>query len=154
MNLHHFTLQKWFRSIMFLYGMNHSLMKSYQMWLRSGLHSNHDGPPYLNFKVFFSRQFNLSTVEHPHALVDLTNAAMFLLPLFLFSISCIIITLTEMLACSRYFCKSLADTLRFFLQDAHSQEEKPSLSCHRLINIKAFRDAFRTLSSFIQVTNP
>lgn len=68
------------------------------------------------------------------------------------TVFCIIITLTEMLACSRYICKSLAQYSS--CKNAHSKEEKLCLSYHQLINIKAFRDIFQAFSSFMHVNNP
>lgn len=56
----------------------------------SGLEAskNHDGPPYFNFEIFFVSPkqlwFDLSSVEHPHALVDFKQVALILLPLFFF----------------------------------------------------------------------
>lgn len=95
-----------------VYGMNHSPMRSCQIFTiflkvtpedtfstfifpsmitsGSGIEAtkNHDGPPYFNFEIFFvfpkQLWFDLSSVEHPHTLVDFKQEALILLPLFFF----------------------------------------------------------------------
>lgn len=104
---------------------------------------NHDGPLLFNLEIFFvfpkQLWFDLSSVEHPHALVDFKQVALILLPLFFFqhflyhnhvdwNVSMFQIFL---LVCSWHSSILLART-------PTPRKRSCSLSYHQLINIKAF----------------
>lgn len=116
-NLHHFSLQNWFSSVMFFWCLWH---ESLSHWVMPNCLIPFEALQKVHFSTFIFPSMITSGTIFWSVLCETSTCSCGLQTSGIVSSStvfCIIITLTEMLACSRYICKSLAYTLVFFLQE-------------------------------------